>query len=160
MNKNNGTYVAVKFREDTKQVLYQYALMNGIPNPLEPEEYHSTIVYSRNSISFSTAERDLDPIWTAVPLAFDVFEGVVDDRPGNCCVLKIKSFKMNMRHFELRKHFNATHDFPTYETHVTLSYDIGDFDVSKLRDIEVILPKLYITTEFNEELKDVGSPKA
>jgi hypothetical protein len=154
---NNGTFVAVRFREDTRQLLYAYALMNGIPNPLDPSEYHSTVVYSRNPILFLEPERELIPLRYATPLAFDVFEGVVDGRKGNCCVLKIDSEYMTARHKFLRKYHNATHDFPDYNPHVTLSYDIGDFDVSKLQDINVILPKLYIVSEFNEELEEVNS---
>lgn len=153
---NNGTFVAVRFREDTRQLLYAYALLNGIPNPLDPEEYHSTVVYSRNHIDFEQPEFELVPIRHATPLAFDVFEGVIDGKKGNCCVLKINSEYMNDRHYYLRRYHNATHDFPDYHAHVTLSYDIGDFDVSKLRDIDVILPKLYLVSEFNEELEDVG----
>jgi hypothetical protein len=158
MNNNNGTFVAVRFREDTVRLIHEYTLMNGIPNPLDPSEYHSTIVYSRNPLLFLKPEHELVPVRHATPIAFDVFEGVVNGKKGNCCVLKIDSQYMTSRHEYLRMYHNATHDFPSYKPHVTLSYDIGDFDVSKLRDISVILPKLYIVSEFNEELEDVGSP--
>jgi len=167
MTNTNGTFVAVKFREDTVRVLHEYSLMNGIPNPLDPNEYHSTVVYSRNQIEFPAPEIKLNT-WHAYPIGFDVFESRSDGASGyrktgeitRCCVLKIESYFMTKRHQELRRYFNATHDFPEYHPHVTLSYDIGDFDVTKLRDIEVILPKLYIVAEFNEELKDVGRKEA
>lgn len=133
--------------------------MNGLPNPLDSNEYHSTVVYSRNHIEFPVKEIPLNT-WYAYPIGFDVFEGEKDGKLTNCCVLKIESYFMTRRHQELRRYFNATHDFPDYKPHVTLSYDIGDFDVTKLRDIEVILPKLYIVAEYNEELKDVGRKEA
>lgn len=72
-------------------------------------------------------------------------------------MLKLASDLLSDRHYMLREQFDATHDFEEYIPHITLSYDIGDFDVSKLPDIRAVLPDLYIVSEFNEELKDVGS---
>jgi hypothetical protein len=46
----------------------------------------------------------------------------------------------------------ATYDFPKYEPHITLSYDIGDMDIKKLPNMFDTVPFINITTEYSEDL--------
>ena len=50
-------------------------------------------------------------------------------------MLKLDSSDLRERHEFLMKEHKATYDFPEYIPHITLSYDIGDFDINTL-DIE------------------------
>jgi hypothetical protein len=158
MNNNNGTFVAVKFREDSKEALAKYASDSGIPNPLSPDEYHSTIVYSRNPLAVEK-QTVFDAHWIGKPIGFDVFQSSWDDgSKTNCLVLKYLCVEMDTRH-EYLKSLGATHDFPTYNAHITLSYDIGDYDISTLQSIETVLPEIYIVQEYSEVLKNVSRRK-
>ena len=47
--------------------------------------------------------------------------------------MKFKSKTLSNRHNEIMKNNpKAVYDFPEYIPHITLSYDVEDFDVSKL----------------------------
>jgi len=88
----------------------------------------------------------------ARPLEFAVWKTNADSSVHtNCLVLKLSAPELVERHHELRRLYGGTHDYPTFEPHVTLSYDIGDFDVSALSIND--LPKgLALLVEFQEDL--------
>jgi hypothetical protein len=153
---NNGTYVAVRFSEGTADKLHEYATSHNVPNRLEASEYHSTVVYSRNKLKNISLLRELSPNWIGYPTGFDVFDSTENGQITKCLVMKFSCVKLEARHVHLVEYNNATHDFPTYEAHISLSYDIGDFDIDLLGDIKSFLPEILITHEFSEELKDVG----
>jgi hypothetical protein len=67
-------------------------------------------------------------------------------------VLKYDCKDLNKRHKELMDEHKATYDFPKYEPHVTLSYDIGDLDIKQLPDIKELLPVINVIHEYGEDL--------
>jgi len=151
MKHNNGTFVAVRFHEETVAKLVGFGVANAVPNLIDQAEYHSTIAYSRKHLPNVPKQRDITPGWIARPIGFDVFS----TKSGtNCLVLKIDCPEAIGRHNFLRNWEGASHDFPTYIPHITLSYDIGDYDVSILKDISVALPEIVIVQEYCQELKD------
>lgn len=154
MNQNNGTFVAVRFHEETVAKLIGFGVANAIPNLIDPAEYHSTVVYSRKHLPNVPERRVLTPSWIARPIGFDVFSTRNGDMSTNCLVLKLDCPEMIGRHNYLRKWEGASHDFPTYNPHITFSYDIGDYDLSKLPRIDVALPEILIVQEYCKELKD------
>lgn len=152
LHHSNGTFVAVRFAEETTQALNGLSNIFNIPNPIA--EYHSTVVYSRKPLKNISAIRDLDPVWIAKSIGFDIFDTNVTGIITKCLVLKINCLEIMERHIYFREVEGASHDFPTYIPHITLSYDIGDYDISKLQNIDFILPHLIIAQEYSEELKD------
>jgi hypothetical protein len=154
MNHSNGTFVAVKFKKEVAHILNAYCINFNIPNRLDMDDYHSSIIYSRVPLKNVPESRDLDTHWIAKPIRFDVFTSTRLGTKTNCLVLIIDCPEMNARHHFLKHYENASHDWPTYNAHITLSYDIGDFDVRTLRPIDNVLGKIAIVKEFSMELKN------
>ena len=163
MKHNNGTFVAVKFREDVVEILDRYAIANGVPNRIPKDDYHSTVAYSRTPLNNVPDDRILTPSWIGYPLAFDIFEsvGYTTGVPGTkCLVLKYQCSSVLARHNYLKQYANATHDFPSFLPHITLSYDIGDYDITQLSSINEVLPEIIIVQEYSQELKHDRSKEA
>ncbi len=102
--------------------LHNWAKGAGIPNLVPPEEMHATVVYSKgaapklatlgNSITAAGGPRAISPLGD---------KGAV--------VLHFASKDLQARHAEAMK-AGATHEFPKFLTHVTLSYDAGGIDLA------------------------------
>lgn len=119
----DGTYVAVRFSHDTVDRLKQLQDDLDIPNPLDPEEFHTTLVYSRKPIDWE--EEDCEGV-EAKPLRLEKWETRSKD---HCLVLLIDCPHLHKR-FDKAMDLGATYDFPDYKPHITLSYSVGkDFDV-------------------------------
>lgn len=140
-----GTYVGVRFTPETIEGLAKFQKDHDVPNPLDPEKFHTTVVYSREPVEW-TPQVDL----TDVDVSATGFE-VFDTRDGQkCLVLRLESEFLQDR-FDSAIEAGATHDFPDYKPHITLSYDIGHFEVKKLPtpDVAIVLDHEYV-----EPLKD------
>jgi hypothetical protein len=104
--------------------LHLWAKGAGIPNLVPPEEMHVTQVYSRqpvsglnvmgNSVTVDGGARSLAPLGD---------KGAV--------VLHFASDELAARHQEAMA-AGASHDWPKYLTHVTLSYDAGGIDLGAI----------------------------
>jgi len=60
----------------------------------------------------------------------------------------------NQEDDELKKEHGATHDFDSFKPHVTLSYNIGDLDISTLNPSDI--GDINIVSEFGEDLDLFG----
>lgn len=103
------------------QELYDWAKAAGIPNLVPPHEMHVTTIYSRAgkpAIEPRTdqviAKRNLAPLG-----------------PKGAFVLHFESPELQEQHRQAME-AGASHDWPSYQTHVTLSYDTGGKDFSGL----------------------------
>lgn len=142
-----GTYAGVRFSEKTQETLENFCKVNKIPNPVPTEKLHTTVLYSRKHLPNYKAQGTFDPPLIGNPKEFEVWKS---QEGNNCLVLRFKCEALDNRHRELMDEHQATYDFPEYKTHVTLSYDVGDFDFDKL-DVNEI-GDLDITEEYQEEL--------
>lgn len=127
-NKPAGIYVGVKFSDATNQNLAAYQAQHGIPSPTPPDKFHITILYSRNYVPWQP-KSDLDVVVTPEHSELAVFGP--RDGGASCLVWKLDSEYLTQR-FELGMEMGATFDFDSYKPHITLSYDIGDFDYKAL----------------------------
>lgn len=128
-----GTYSAVTYDSNTRELLYDWCRKNGIPNLVSIESLHTTIIYSKNKIDKSNeihiGAADLKLLnWEIRGIGFDVFKSGEDD----VLVLLLKADDLEALHDRFIAH-GATHDFENYVPHVTLSYSLtSDFDLGKL----------------------------
>ncbi len=144
--QEKGVYLAVKYTQSDAEDLILYIKDNNIPSTLTRDEIHSTVIYSRKYADISTNEGE--DLGDAEPLKFHIFETQEDKR---ALVLLLKSEYLENRHKDLMKEHNLTYDFKEYLPHITLSYDIEDYDISKL-DIKDLPKHLTINTEYKEDL--------
>lgn len=135
-----GTYVGVRFSPETVAALTEFQKANDIPNPLSAENFHTTVIYSREPIAWE-ARDDLGDEDCATK-GWEVF--VTKDK-SRCLVLLLDSLYLQSR-FDVGIERGATHDFPDYKPHITLSYDIGTFDIKKLpeADFDIELSHEYV----------------
>lgn len=146
-----GTFYAAKPTDETREAILDFLSDNKIPNPLKSELIHCTICYSR----VWCAERalgDIDPHWKGNFETYNVWQTSSDsdsDEPGTCLTMSFICPEMTDRHMHLRKH-GATHDYPEYKPHVTLSYEVPE-DYN-----HIVLPiyggPLHFNHEFSEPL--------
>lgn len=150
-----GTYAAVKFDTDTTDAVVEYIAANKIPNGLKADKMHCTVLYSRKYCPDYEPLGKISPPWTGTPTALEVWESRGknrDEKPSRCLVMKFTCDKLNDRHQALMEEHDATYDFPDYKTHITLSYDIGDMDETKLPDITTAVKTIKIINEYGEDL--------
>lgn len=146
-----GTYAAVTFDPLTLRDLVILQDMLGIPNKLDPEKFHSTLLYSRvplpRYVPFGTFE--ISPTSDT-----NVFDLKVFKTAGgkSALVLAYTSEFLENRHKELMELHGATWDHPSFIPHITLSYDIGDMDI-KLGPISFLSERrIVMGSEYSEPL--------
>lgn len=105
------------------QDLHNWAKGAGIPNLVPPEEMHVTQVYSREPVSLNVMGGDV----TAEGGARSI--GPLGDK--GAVVLHFVSQDLQDRHAEAMA-AGASHDWPKFLTHVTLSYDAAGVDLAKI----------------------------
>ena len=96
-----------------------------IPNILDINEFHSTVVYSR--VKFQHIPSSLE--FTAYPKTIKIFNEKV-------LTIELDSIDLNKRHSEIYSNNpKATYDFENYIPHITVSYDISDINENNLQYI-------------------------
>lgn len=120
-----GTYAAVTFSEKTVQSLVELQESLDVPNPLASSEFHSTLLYSRKNLPNYIPLGELTPVVTS-----DSEDFMLDIWPSgekNVLVLIYPCEWLTNRWKELTEEHDAPWDFPDFTPHITLSYDVGDF---------------------------------
>ena len=132
-----GCYVSCTYDESIRVSLSDW-LEQYIPGALLAEDLHTTILYSRATIS--SANQLVDQVEligkTFKPLKLEVFDGKSD--AGNPLVLIIDAPTLVTLH-ELLIANGGTHDYPEYKPHVTLTHLARTIDLSTLKIPDVSL---------------------
>ena len=147
ITQEKGSYAAVSFDPATTEALKAYQYDNHIPNPLEPSEFHSTVMFSRKYIPTFEALGEI-PGWSGTFTKFDIFPSDAE----KALVLKYDCHELSERFDQIIKKYDATWDHKSFTPHITLSYNIGDLDISQLPKYD---GPIVIITEFNNDL-DLG----
>jgi hypothetical protein len=150
-NDKQPMYVAVKPDPNSVKYFDKLIAEHNIPNPLSTSKLHCTLIYSKKPTVIPQIQ--VHRIYRGTIDKFDVF----DTRDGKrCLVAKIISPDLMQRHRELMIELDASYDFPDYIAHISLSYDIGDFDYSKLNNSISKYP-VYFLDEYYQILDDLAS---
>lgn len=103
--------------------LHTWAQGAGIPNLVPPDDMHATIVYSR-------APAEMEPETNPVTVNGGKRKiGALGDK--GAVVLHFESPELQAQHQDASM-AGASHDFPAFQPHVTLTYDAGGMDLSKI----------------------------
>lgn len=142
-------YVAVKPDNKTVQMIDRLIDRYQIPKPIPSHKFHCTLIYSRKPTLEPVDQ--IHRIYKATINKFDIF----NTRDGKrCLVLKLSSTDLQVRHKELMTELDASYDFPTYIPHITMSYDVGDFDPATLNQALTFDP-IYLMSEYHQVLADL-----
>jgi hypothetical protein len=150
---DTGTYLGVNFSPSSVAMVQRYMKDNKIPNPVKAQKIHSTVIYSRkflpNLKPITRFQHDLIAkfdefvVWKTTPP-----EGSTQE-PWNCLVMKLTCPGLVSLHNQYMKEHGATYDYDQYSPHLTLSYNIGDFDIKHL---PVLTDNIEIIGEYVEDL--------
>lgn len=127
--KQRGTYAALCVLDPANAMLLQYVADNSIPHKTSSSEKtkHVTLIYSRTYCPQMKA--DASEKYICKHTGFDIFPTGDGKR---ALVMLLSAPSVVKRHRLLMSEHPATYDYPQYKPHITLSYDIGDMDVSTL----------------------------
>ncbi len=147
----NGTYAYVIFNKNTIDALQDYIIKNNIPNPVPIEKIHSTLLYSRNYLPEYKPPGKIYPMWEGKFKCFSIFNSnPVNSQDSSILVMEYTCSEQSKRFNELMDIHGATYDFNEYKIHITLSYNMGDFNIDNLSKFE---KSLKITEEKSKNLK-------
>lgn len=115
----HGTYAKLVLSEESQKKITAIATLINLENFACPKDLHVTIIYSRKECQ--TVE-DIPVVLPVVAngTGFDIF---LNEDGTNCLVLLLDSLDMERLHLECVNEHGATHDYPDYKPHLTLSYD-------------------------------------
>lgn len=150
--EESGSYLGMKFDKVSYNALEQFCEDNKVPNSLPKDKIHVTILYSRKNLPNLKAVGSMSDNIICKPHSFLVWETNGENKPKTkCLILKLSSQKLENYQKMLMKKHNATSDFSEYIPHVTLSYDIGEFDIKNLK-ISNLPSALTLSHEYEEKL--------
>jgi len=143
---DKGSYAAVKFDPETVKALEAYQYDNNIPNPLNPDEFHSTVMFSRKYIPNFKPLGEIQG-WEGTFEKFHVYPS--DDTQA--LVLMYDCWEIKDRWQKIISEYGATWDYDDFHPHITLSYDMEDLDISKLPPYK---GPIIIVEEYNNDLDE------
>ena len=143
----DGTFAGVRFDNESVQKLKDFSEDNNIPNQTPIEDYHATLLFSKVPVPEYQPQGKLRTPLTATPNDVKIW----GEDEEKALVVTLMCPKLVARHEQLMKqHPNATYDHDEYIPHVTLSYNVGDFDTNSL-DISK-LGELVIDEEYGDDI--------
>ena len=137
--------------------LLEWAKAQGFETTLDAADLHVTIAYSKRPVDWMKAGEDWTPgddgKYTVDPGGARLVE-----RLGSkgAVVLLFGSSHLAYRHERIMREANASHDFPEYQPHVTITYQAPDG--LDLRTVEPFRGKLEFGPEIFEEIDDDWTP--
>lgn len=145
----NGSYVGVKYDDESVEKLVELQDKLGLENRVSPEDLHTTIQYSRNRVPDIEVMEDGGVLKTDGDYELELWG---DDE--DILVLTFNSESLFNRHHDQMNEYDLTYDYDEYTPHITLSYGIGDqeFDLDSI-DLEE-LGELKVSKEYYEDLMD------
>lgn len=150
--KPDGTYIGVKFSRKTQNAIKSFMKELGVPLPISREKMHTTLIYSRKYFVYEDEKLGkIDPPWIGKPKKLTIWE-TRDEKKSKALVLIYDCAEMDKEHKRIMKEYGATYDFPEYHSHITLTYDCGDFAIPKNIDFDGLLSEIEIVEEYVTDL--------
>jgi hypothetical protein len=144
-SSGKGVYAACKISMESAKSIARWQQAAGIPNAVPVDKMHITTVYSRKPCDYKPHGK-IDPAVVAKPSGFKLL-----GEDGKSLVLALNSPFLHDR-WKQAIEYGASWDWPEYQPHVTLSYDVGDnFDVSSLQPFE---DPLFVNEEYADDLDE------
>jgi hypothetical protein len=123
----SGTYVSLKPTHSSSTILESIINVSKIEDPLSIEDYHMTLVYSKEDGNTEYLDSDPSKVFTAEVI------GVSPLGRGLVFLLNSPDELVN-RFKSIQEKTNLKHSFPSMKPHITAKYDPveGDYDKLKL----------------------------
>jgi len=133
-----GTFVAARLTPSSAHELVTWMQRVGVESPVPLGDLHATILYDdEKGIPWQCQEY-------SPPLELDP-ETYRIDVLGKALVLRFENEKLRARHEEGIRDYGAKWDYPSFKSHVTLSYHTGQSS----RDVDPPTFPLYLSHEYS-----------
>lgn len=143
IESKQGTYCGIKYAPNPE--FQKWIKDNKIPNPINPEKLHTTVIFSRNPIEKQyQMNHQIISGNNFKPMKFEVF--LTSTSKKRALVIILDAPKAVEYHNYFMNH-GGTHDFADFKPHITVSYDLGDFDVKQLTLPDIIFDPVSVYTE-------------
>lgn len=142
--KKQGTYVACTFTDDSKKQLAIWCVENLIEHPLQPNKYHTTILYSRKMLKNPLQYIQLNTGMEFAISGFHLFDSS-NDKSIASLVLELDAKPIKDAHDKLIA-AGGTHDYEDFTPHITVSCKVpSNFDVNCLSmpTFKMVIDKVY-----------------
>lgn len=143
-----GTFVGMNPSAESKKEISAAIKELDVPNPNPTDQMHVTLIYSTKYLPDFKARGCLETPIIAEVSKLEIF---TSKEGNNVLVVRLDSPELVARHEEIMDEHKARYGFKKFKTHLTLSYDCGDYDVKK-HDIAKILETIEFTEEYGEDL--------
>lgn len=145
-----GVYVAVNYTNGTTNKIHE--LFDGVPNLVPKDKIHTTVIYSRTGDFNNVDISQYDDISKAYCFCYGLDVWKTQDGK-NALVMKIpNAMHLIEAHRQLMKKYDLSYDFPEYQPHITISYDVGDnFNIDEYSK-KVFTLILFYDKMYKEEL--------
>lgn len=119
VERRTGTYAKLVPCDNTKTRIAAVTGILNIENSISVRDLHVTVIYSRKECA------EIKDLPVKLPLKAHGSEfAVLPNADGSkCLVVKLSSPELHDLHNEIKEKHGATHDWPAYLPHITLSYD-------------------------------------
>ena len=128
-NYPDGVYISVKLTKDSLKDFNDY-LNKHLPDFDHTPDPHLTIIYSKKAFKGTIKTKVYN-----VSAKFKSMEIFGSDEKA--LVAELESEELSNRNKELVKEHGFISDFSPYKPHITLAYDVGDFDISTIPDLKM-----------------------
>lgn len=150
----NGIYIAVKYSNNTEKALLDIQDKYDLPNV--NTDFHTTLIYSK--VGGIPIPEDYDSSEHTNLVETDVYSEIWNTKDGRTLVLLFPHTYLEEKHKMLMDKYGYNFDYDEYKPHITLSYDIGDLDISINEQIPMEITNGYYEP-LNENYIDTDSSK-
>lgn len=133
-----GTFVGIHFTEDSVKRLTKWMQDIGITDPVSPSDLHVTLLYDDKK-GFTWGCKEYSPPLELNPDTYHL------DSMGGVLVLRFENQEVNARHECGIAMHDVNWKFPSYKSHVSLSYTPSESPC----DIPVPTFPLFLSHEFS-----------
>ena len=147
-----GSYVAVRVLQPSRDTFIKHFEGLDIKSSEFERRLHTTVIFSRKY----NKDIEVNPTrtFTADCIGYDIFSDIFSDVKGNpgVLVMKLNCPALYARHIRLMAKYNLTYDFPVYQPHITIAFNV---DRSILDTLKPFNDPIILGDEYVEDLDTV-----
>ena len=148
-------YIGLFFDKESASYLYNLCKKLNVPNMINKELYHVTLLSSTDKIPYQLKDKKVNYKATIKNLKI-----LKTKNNTNCLVLILDSKEICEKERYIYQIYNILNTSTyKYFPHITLSYDIGDMDINKIKLNKIIISKeLTLDLQYHDQLTFTNEP--